>query len=131
MTTAEPETPTIAVVDDDEAVRSAIENLVRSLGLHAVVFASAEDFLVSGNGANANCLIADVQMPGMSGVELQGHLAAMGNRMPVILITAFPKDYVRAQAESNGAVAYLSTPFDARVLVDCIDRALSAERPTK
>ena len=126
MATAEPETPTIAVIDDDEAVRSAIENLVRSLGLRAVAFASAEDFLSSASSATANCLITDVQMPGMSGVELLGHLATTGIRMPVILITAFPKDHVRAQAEASGAIGYLSKPFDARALVECIDRALTA-----
>lgn len=117
----------IAIVDDDEAVRSAIENLVRSLGFRAVAFGSAEDFLVSGSSSAANCLIADVQMPGMSGIELQGHLVATGNRMPVILITAFPKAHVRAQAESSGALGYLSKPFEANVLIECIDRALRAD----
>lgn len=127
MTTTPTEAPTIAVVDDDEAVRSAIDNLVRSLGLRAVTFDSAEAFLGSVSSGTAACLITDVHMPGMSGIELQGHLAAMGNKIPIILITAFPKDHVRAQAEAGGAVGYLSKPFEPRLLVDCIDKALGGD----
>lgn len=122
------EPPTIAVVDDDEAVRAAIQNLVRSLGLRAATFDSAEAFLASSSCGSAACLIADVHMPGISGIELQARLAAMGNRMPVILITAFPRDQARLQAESCGALGYLGKPFDPRILVDFIDRALGRYR---
>ena len=127
MTRSELEGLTIAVVDDDEAVRSAIDNLVRSLGLRAVVFASAEAFLASGSSGTAACLITDVQMPGMSGVELQNHLAVKGSQMPVILITAFPREEVRAQVEARGAAGYLSKPFEPQVLVECLDKALGLE----
>jgi FixJ family two-component response regulator len=127
MTRSELEALTIAVVDDDEAVRLAIDNLMRSLGLRAVVFASAEAFLASGSSSTAACLITDVQMPGMSGVELQSHLAFQGSTMPVILITAFPREEVRAQVEARGAAGYLSKPFEPQILVECLDRALGLE----
>jgi FixJ family two-component response regulator len=118
------QTPTIAVVDDDEAVRDALGNLLASLDLGVATFASAEEFLASPAAAAAACLITDVQMPGMSGLELQRHLADRGNRMPVILITAFPHDYVRRQAEAEGAAGFFAKPFDARLMIDCIERAL-------
>ncbi len=127
MTRTKSDTLTIAVVDDDEAVRAAIDNLVRSLGLRAVAFSSAEEFLLSESSGTAACLITDVQMPGMSGVELQGCLADKGSKMPVILITAFPREDVRAQVEARGAAGYLSKPFEPQVLVDCLDKALGLE----
>lgn len=117
-------TPTIAVVDDDEAVRDALSNLLASLDLGVATFASAEAFLDSPACTTAACLITDVQMPGMSGLDLQRHLVGSGNRMPVILITAFPLDHVRLQAEAEGAVGFFAKPFDARLMIDCIERAL-------
>jgi FixJ family two-component response regulator len=119
-----PQIPTIAVVDDDGAVRAALDNLLQSLGLGVVVFASAEEFLASPACRSAACLIADVQMPGMSGIDLQRHLAASGNRLPIILVTAFPKEQVRAQAEREGAYGYFAKPFEGRQLIACIERAL-------
>jgi FixJ family two-component response regulator len=116
--------PTVAVVDDDDAVRGALSNLLSSLGLAVVTFASAEAFLASPACAEAACLIADIQMPGMSGLDLQRQLAGSGNRMPVILITAFPLDHVRRQAEAEGAAGFFAKPFDARLMIDCIERAL-------
>ena len=116
--------PTIAVVDDDEAVRAALANLLASLDLGVVAFASAEEFLASPACQAAACLITDVQMPGMSGLDLQRHLHACGNGMPVILITAFPGDHVRRQAEDEGAVGFLAKPFDGRLMIECIERAL-------
>jgi FixJ family two-component response regulator len=118
-------TPTIAVVDDDEAVRDALRNLLASLDLGVATFASAEAFLASPASTAASCLITDVQMPGMSGLDLQRHLAGSGNRMPVILITAFPLDHARRQAEADGAVGFFAKPFDARLMIDCIERALA------
>lgn len=116
--------PTIAVVDDDEAVRAALANLLASLDLGVAVFASAEEFLASPACQAAACLITDVQMPGMSGLDLQRHLANRGSRVPVILITAFPGDHVRRQAEEGGAVGFLAKPFDGRLMIECIERAL-------
>ncbi len=98
---------TVAVVDDDEAVRDALSNLLASLDLGVATFASAEAFLASSACRVAACLITDVQMPGMSGLDLQRHLVGNGSRIPVILITAFPRDHVRRQAEADGAVRLL------------------------
>jgi FixJ family two-component response regulator len=116
--------PTIAVVDDDEAVREALSNLLASLDLSVAAFASAEEFLASPVCCAAACLIADVQMPGMSGLDLQRHLAEKGNRMPVILITAFPRDNVRQQAEADGAFGFFTKPFDGGLMIACIERAI-------
>ena len=121
-----PKLPIVAVVDDDEAVRAAIQNLVRSLDLGVVTFASAEAFLASTVVGGVACLITDVQMPGMSGIDLQRHLAATGDAVPVILITAFPRDDVRLKAEAEGAYGYLAKPFDGPRLIECIERALDA-----
>ena len=116
----------VAVVDDDESVRDALSNLLASLDLGVATFASAEEFLASPAGTAAACLITDVQMPGMSGLDLQRHLAGSGNRIPVILITAFPRDHLRQQAEAEGAFGFFAKPFDGRLMIDCIERALVA-----
>ncbi len=116
--------PIVAVVDDDEAVRSALDNLLQSLGLEVATFASAEAFLASSACTSAACLIADVQMPGMSGLDLQHHLRAAGNRVPVILMTAFPQDHVRRRAEGCGALGFFAKPFESRARIDCLERAL-------
>jgi FixJ family two-component response regulator len=125
MTGSKP--PTVAVVDDDEAVRGALGNLLASLDLGVATFASAEAFLASPACRDAACLIADVQMPGMSGLDLQRHLSESGNRLPVILITAFAGEHVRRQAEAEGAFGFFAKPFDGRLMIDCIERALRRE----
>jgi FixJ family two-component response regulator len=116
--------PTVAVVDDDEAVRDALGNLLASLDLAVAAFASAEEFLASPASRCAACLIADVQMPGMSGLDLQRHLSESGSHMPVILITAFPRDHLRQQAEADGAFGFFAKPFDGGLMIACIERAL-------
>jgi FixJ family two-component response regulator len=121
--------PTVAVVDDDEAVRHALSNLLASLDLGVATFASAEAFLASPACRDAACLIADVQMPGMSGLDLQRHLSESGNRLPVILITAFPQEHVRRQAEAEGAFGFFAKPFEGGLMIDCIERALRRELP--
>lgn len=118
---------TVAVVDDDEAVRDALSNLLASLDLGVATFASAEEFLASSACRAAACVITDVQMPGMSGLDLQRHLVGNGNRIPVILITAFPRDHVRQQAEADGAFGFFSKPFDGGLMIDCIERALAVK----
>lgn len=120
---------TVAVVDDDEAVRHALSNLLASLDLGVATFASAEAFLASPACREAACLIADVQMPGMSGLDLQRHLFESGNRLPVILITAFPQEHVRRQAEAEGAFGFFAKPFEGGLMIDCIERALRRELP--
>jgi len=114
----------ISIIDDDGSVRAATNNLVRSLGYIVHTFASAEEFLQSGHLNGTSCVIADVQMPAMSGVDLQAHLLAQGHRVPFIFITAFPVESIRARALKAGAICFLSKPFDGGVLIKCLDAAL-------
>ena len=116
--------PIIAVVDDDVSVRLAIKGLIRALGLNAHAFESAEKFLSSPQLAQTSCLITDLQMPGMNGLELQSCLTAQGHRFPVILITAFPERSLQERAEAAGAFAFLEKPFDGKRLVDLLQNAL-------
>jgi len=114
----------ISIVDDDALVREATANLVRSHGFATANFTSAEDFLESDAVDDTTCLILDVQLPGLSGIELQKRLRAKGKKMPVIFITAFPEERVRASALAAGAVALLDKPYDADFLIDCVGVAL-------
>lgn len=116
--------PVISIVDDDESVRAATESLMRSLGYVAHTFASAEEYLQSPHMKETSCLISDVQMPSMSGLELQGHLAAHGHRTPIIFITAFPDKNVQARALKAGAVCFLIKPVDGQTLLTYLDEAL-------
>lgn len=115
---------TIVIIDDDEEVRAAIENLLQSYGFGSHTFASAEEFLASSLLERTDCLITDLQMPGMSGVDLQATLVQKGHQLPMIFITAFPAERLRRQVEASGAVGYLSKPFDAGMLMDCVNAAL-------
>ena len=115
----------ISIVDDDPSVREATKGLVRSLGYGAAAFASAEDFLQSDQVNDTACLITDVQMPGLSGVELQSRLIAQGNCTPIIFITAFPEQRIRTRALEAGAVGFLSKPFDEDRLIEYIHAALN------
>ena len=114
----------ISIVDDDESVREAMTRLMRSLGYSAPAFASGESFLRSKRLRGTACLIADVQMPGMSGLELHNRLAASGKPIPTILITAYPDERVRAQALNAGVLCYLAKPFNESELLACIHSAL-------
>jgi FixJ family two-component response regulator len=114
----------ISIVDDDESVRDATKALVRSLGYTAATFSSAEAYLRSERLQDTACLIVDVQMPGMSGVDLQHRLIADGHRTPVIFVTAFPEEKTRARALKAGAIGFLDKPFDSEHLIACLDQAL-------
>jgi FixJ family two-component response regulator len=114
----------ISIVDDDPFVRQATANLVRSLGLVTATFSSAEEYLASDRANDTRCLIADVQLPGLSGIELQDRLRTEGKKTPVIFMTAFPADRVRTCAFKGGATGFLSKPFDVESLIDCLDKAL-------
>ena len=116
--------PLIVCVEDDASVREAIEGLLAALGFTAEVFSSAEEFLQSGRLGDTSCLITDVQLGGMSGIELQDCLAASGYRIPVIIITAFLDDRTRKQALSARAVGVLSKPIIREELLACIGSAL-------
>jgi FixJ family two-component response regulator len=114
----------ISIIDDDRSVREAIQGLIRSLGYATVAFGSAEDYLDSGRIGDTACIITDLQMPGLSGIDLQRRLIADGHRTPMIFVTAFPSDRLRKQALDAGAFGFLSKPFDEGSLITCIDKAL-------
>ena len=116
--------PLVSIVDDDESVRTAMSSLVRSLGYEACVFASAEAFLASPRLQDTACLIADIQMPGMSGLDLQSALHARRRHIPIIFITAFPEERIRKRAEAAGAVGFFSKPVDGHVIIGCLESAL-------
>ena len=118
--------PLIAIVDDDDVFRGALENFVRSLGCGTHAFASAEAYLQSSLVNQTSCLIADMQMPKMNGLELYEHLSTSGFDMPVIFITAYPEEGVRARALNAGAVCFLRKPLDlqGRRLAECVEKAL-------
>ena len=117
--------PMISIVDDDRSLREATKGLVRSFGYGADTFASAEEFLQSDRVNDTSCLILDVNMPGLSGIELQRQLIEQGNRMPIIFITAIPEETTRAKALDAGAVGFLSKPFREEWLIDRLDVALN------
>jgi FixJ family two-component response regulator len=119
-----PSPPVISIVDDDASIRVATDNLLRSLGYTVHTFASAEDFLRSSHFNDTSCVIADVQMPAMSGVELQALLLAQGHLVPFIFITAFPEETIRKRAMKAGAICFLTKPFDRLSLIKCLDTAL-------
>jgi len=116
--------PLISIVEDNEAVREAIKGLMKSVGYRAEAAASAEEFLRSRHLGRTSCLIADVQMPGMTGLELHRRLSASGRIIPTVLITAYPDDGVRERALAAGVIGYLSKPFDENDLLACIRSAL-------
>ncbi len=117
--------PLISIVDDDESVRDAIAGLIHWLGFDFQAFPSAIDFLSSPNVTDTSCIIADIQMPRMTGIELYKHLAELGYAIPVILITAYPNDAARDRALADGVLCYLSKPFDKDALIDCVRSALN------
>lgn len=116
--------PMIAIVDDDEAVRISTASFVRSLGYRARMFESAVAFLNDGGDEDPACMIVDVQMPVVSGPEMQERLAAAGRRVPIIFMTAFPTEAVRDRVLSAGAVSFLCKPSVGEQLVESLERAL-------
>jgi FixJ family two-component response regulator len=114
----------VAIVDDDELMRGALQGLLKSAGMPAQVFSSAEEFLNSGAQCETACLIADIRMPGMSGLELQAQLNAERHRIPTIFITAHGDARMRMQALRAGAAEFLSKPFDDEVLLQNVRAAL-------
>jgi FixJ family two-component response regulator len=119
-------TKLVAIVDDDDLVRSALQGLLKSVGVPAQTFASAEDFLNSGQQRQTACLIADIRMPGISGLELQAKLNAEHCRIPTIFITAHGDAKMRMQALRAGAVEFLAKPFDDEALLESIRAALES-----
>jgi len=124
VATLDSKTRIVAIVDDDESVRIALQGMIKSVGLPAQAFASAEDFLNSGLLHQTACLIADIRMPGMSGLDLQAKLNAEHCRIPTIFITAHGDAKMRLQALRAGAVEFLAKPFDDEVLLENVRAAL-------
>ena len=116
----------VAIVDDDDLMRSALQRLMKSAGLPAQVFASAEEFLKSGQQNEVGCLVADIRMPGMSGLELQAKLNADQYRIPTIFITAHGDEKMRMQALRAGAVEFMAKPFDDEILLESVRAALES-----
>ena len=130
MNTSRPSLPPlIVVVDDDASIRPATDSLLRSRGYAVETYASAEDVLQSGAILTASCVITDVRMPVMGGIQLQAELRAQGCGVPFIFITACPEAPTQERAMRDGATCFLTKPFDAPQLLDCIERALRATRP--
>ena len=123
-------TPLISIVDDDDLIRAAIQALVRSIGLSARTFASAEAFLQSAYVGETQCLIVDVQMPNMSGMDLQDRLSHLGVDIPIIFITGFPDEIAKARALNKGAIDFLQKPHDlqGQRFVDCMSDALNKRK---
>lgn len=119
--------PLVSIVDDDPSARMATGELVGTLGYDVETFESGEEFLTSQLLAKTRCLISDVQMRGINGPQLQEHLINSGARIPVIFITAFPDDGIRDQVMKQGAIAYLTKPFDRATLQKRLQRALEDE----
>jgi FixJ family two-component response regulator len=120
-------TPVIAIVDDDGGVRTSTAKLMLSVGYDAVSFASGEEFLASAYPDEVACIVTDLQMPGMTGLQLQDLLRARGCTKPVIIITAYPEERARSQALAGGAVGFFSKPFDVTAMLECIQNALDAQ----
>ena len=123
--------PEISIIDDDDSVRISTGLLVRSLGFITHTFASAKDFLDSADLTGTGCLIMDVQMPAMTGIELQDLLRAQGHRVPIIFISAFPDQSIKTQALEGGALCFLSKPFQPAALIEYINLALSRRDEAK
>jgi FixJ family two-component response regulator len=118
----------ISIVDDDDSVREAIESLLKSVGHRVELFASAEEFLNLGSRQETACLILDVRMPGMSGLELQGRLATANRSIPIIFISAHSDENARARALAAGAIEFLQKPFSEETLLDAINAGLAIRR---
>jgi FixJ family two-component response regulator len=119
-------TKLVAIVDDDDSMRSALQGMLKAVGYPALAFASAEEFLKSGQQRQTSCLIADIRMPGMSGLDLQAQLNADRCKVPIIFITAHGDAKMRIQALRAGAVEFLSKPFDEEILLESVRAALES-----
>ena len=120
----------ISIIDDDQPFRESMRRLIRSLGYSVAVFPSAADFLAFSRIRETSCLITDVQMPAMTGVQLHRHLIEAGYAIPTILITAHPNEVERVRAMKDGVLCYLRKPVDAQILSGCLQAALTfTERP--
>ena len=119
----------VSVVEDDQYFRESMRRLMRSLSYNVEAFSSAADFLASPRLIETTCLVADVHMPAMTGIELYQHLIEAGHTIPTILVTAYPDDLERARALNDGVVCYLRKPVDEQHLIRCLRTALESAEP--
>jgi FixJ family two-component response regulator len=115
----------VAIIDDDESVRKALQRLLRSYQLNAETCATAEEFLANEDALRSACLIVDVRMPGMSGLALQKQLACQGRQIPIVFISGYKDDQARREAIEAGAVGFFEKPFDDRALLEAVTKALA------
>ena len=130
MSYPEPHFCNIAIVDDDDSVRLALSSLLRSYGYTADAYDSAYALLAAGGLGDYHCIVTDLQMPGMSGIDLLEQLRRDGNRLPLILMTAFPEATLRKRALQGGASCFLSKPFEANDLLRCLRQAAGTDLPS-
>ena len=121
--------PLVSIVDDDLSVREATTSLLEAHGYVTATFASAEEFLGSERLQDTSCLVTDVRMPGVSGVDLQRRLLSAGHHIPTIFVTAYPEEHMRAAAFQGGAFAFLTKPVSEELLISCLEGALEKSRP--
>jgi FixJ family two-component response regulator len=126
-----PKASLVSVVEDDQYFRESMKRLMRSLGYNVEAFSSAADFLASPRLIETTCLVADVHMPAMTGVELYRYLVEAGYTIPTILVTAYPDDVDRARALNDGVVCYLRKPVDEQHLIQCLRSALESGEPVE
>jgi len=119
------ERPLVVIVDDDQSLRNATRDLLKAAGFSTATFEDAESFLGSASRASAACLVADMRMPGMTGLELYQALVASGDRIPTVIITAHPEELTRSRARDAGITCYLSKPFAPDDLLECVGEALA------
>jgi len=120
-----PERPLVAIVDDDKSIRNATQDLLKAAGFSTAAFEDAESFLGSASRASAACVVADMRMPGMTGLELYEELLASGRGIPTVIITAHPEELTRARAREAGINCYLIKPFAPDELLECVHEALA------
>jgi len=120
-----PEGPLVAIVDDDKSIRNATQDLLKAAGFSTATFADAESFLGSASRASAACVVADMRMPGRSGLELYQELVASGRGIPTVIITAHPQELTQARAREAGITCYLTKPFAPDDLIECVREAVA------
>jgi FixJ family two-component response regulator len=125
-----PRGPLVAIVDDDRSIRNATQDLLNAAGFSTVAFADAESFLASASRATTACLVADMRMPGMSGVELYQALVALGHSIPTVIITAHPEEVTQARGRVAGLTCYLIKPFTPDEILECVHEALAKSPPS-
>ena len=120
-----PEGPLVAIVDDDKSIRNATQDLLKAAGFSTATFEDAESFLGSASRASAACVVADMRMPGMTGLELYQELLASGRGIPTVIITAHPEERTQARVREAGITCYLTKPFAPDELLECVGEALA------